>query len=149
LPCRDGRSCGWQCVTQSVEDQSRQAQPHVVISHHALKAGDSERLLRLLDKRRKRADARCGGPVKLITVYGAGLDGGHAAAAVSPIKSSARCTWLGRPPIAARTISEIKALASSTELSVRQIQRKVAGKASRGVAGEITKRIRAGPTPAL
>ena len=56
---------------------------------------------------------------------------------------------LGRSPIAARTISEIEALASSTELSVRQIQRKVAGKASRGVVGEITKRIRAGPTPAL
>ena len=56
---------------------------------------------------------------------------------------------LGRSPIAARTISEIEALASSTELSIRQIQREIAGKASRGVIGEITKRVRAGPTPAL
>jgi DNA invertase Pin-like site-specific DNA recombinase len=63
--------------------------------------------------------------------------------------AAVRGRHLGRPPIAARTISEIEALASSTELSVRQIQRKVAGKASRGVVGEITKRIRAGPTPAL
>jgi DNA invertase Pin-like site-specific DNA recombinase len=56
---------------------------------------------------------------------------------------------LGRPPVPARTVREIEALAASTELSVRQIQRAIAGKASRGVVGEITKRVRAAPSPAL
>jgi DNA invertase Pin-like site-specific DNA recombinase len=63
--------------------------------------------------------------------------------------AEARGRHLGRPPVAARTISEIEVLAASTKLSVRQIQREIAGKASRGVVGEITKRIRAGLLPAL
>jgi transposase len=44
-------------------------------SRHMLKAGESERLLRLLDEQRSRAETRCGGPLKLITIYEAGLDG--------------------------------------------------------------------------
>jgi len=63
--------------------------------------------------------------------------------------AEARGKHLGRPPVAPRTVSEIEALAASTDLSIRQIQRKIAGKASRGVVGEITKRIRAGLPPAL
>lgn len=56
---------------------------------------------------------------------------------------------LGRPSVPARIVSEIEALAASSKLSVRQIQREIAGKVSRGVVGEITKRIRAGLAPAL
>ena len=41
-----------------------------------------------------------------------------------------------------RVISEIEALAMSTDLSIRQIQAKIAGQASRGIVGEITKRAR-------
>jgi DNA invertase Pin-like site-specific DNA recombinase len=50
---------------------------------------------------------------------------------------------LGRPAIPKRVISEIEALATSTDLSIRQIQSKIAGRASRGTVGEITKRARA------
>ena len=39
-------------------------------------------------------------------------------------------------------VAEIKALAASTDLSVRKIHQKMAGKASRGVVGEITKQVR-------
>ena len=49
---------------------------------------------------------------------------------------------LGRPPIPQRVISEIEALATSTDLSIRKIQDKIAGRASRGLVGEITKRAR-------
>jgi DNA invertase Pin-like site-specific DNA recombinase len=49
---------------------------------------------------------------------------------------------LGRPPISQRVIREIEALATSTDLSVRKIQDKIAGRASRGLVGEITKRAR-------
>ena len=63
--------------------------------------------------------------------------------------AEARGKHLGRPSVAPRTVSKIEALAASTDLSIRQIQRKIAGKASRGVVGEITKRIRAGLAPAL
>ena len=56
---------------------------------------------------------------------------------------------LGRPPIPQRTVSRIEALATSTSLSVRQIHAKIAGKASRGLVGEITKRIRADTPSAL
>ena len=55
--------------------------------------------------------------------------------------AEARGKHLGRPPVAPRTVSKIEALAASTDLSIRQIQKKIAGKASRGVVGEITKRI--------
>src|SRR5271168_4636221 len=49
---------------------------------------------------------------------------------------------LGRPAIPQRVIGEIEALATSTNLSIRQIQSKIAGRASRGIVGEITKRAR-------
>jgi len=55
----------------------------------------------------------------------------------------------GHPPVAARTVSEIEALATSTNLSIRQIHKEIAGKVSRGVVGEITKRVRAAPSPAF
>ena len=49
---------------------------------------------------------------------------------------------LGRPATPQRVVSEIEALATSTDLSVRQIQSKIKGQASRGTVGEITKRVR-------
>lgn len=63
--------------------------------------------------------------------------------------AEARGRHLGRPPIAQRIVSEIEALATSTDLSIRQIQKQIAGKASRGVVGEIAKRVRATLSPAL
>ena len=48
-----------------------------------------------------------------------------------------------RSAIPQRVFREIEALATSTDLSIRQIQSKIAGRASRGIAGEITKRARA------
>jgi len=63
--------------------------------------------------------------------------------------AEARGRHLGRPPIGARIVSEIEALASATDLSIRQIQKKIAGKVSRGVVGEITKRVRTGLSSAL
>src|SRR3954447_15806971 len=63
--------------------------------------------------------------------------------------AEARGRHLGRPPVAARTVSEIEALATSTNLSIRQIHKEIAGKVSRGVIGEITKRVRAALSPAL
>jgi DNA invertase Pin-like site-specific DNA recombinase len=62
--------------------------------------------------------------------------------------AEARGRHLGRPPIAERIVSEIEALASSADLSIRQIQKQIAGRASRSVIGEIAKRVRATP-PAL
>ena len=56
---------------------------------------------------------------------------------------------LGRPAIPQRVVSEIEALATSTDLSIRQIQTKIAGRASRGIVGEITKRARAALPAAL
>src|SRR5208283_2210689 len=50
---------------------------------------------------------------------------------------------LARPATPLRVVNEIEALATSTDLSIRQIQGKIAGKASRGIVGEITKRARA------
>ena len=49
---------------------------------------------------------------------------------------------LGRPATPKRVVDEIKALATSTNLSVRAIQKKIAGRASRSIVGEITKRAR-------
>jgi DNA invertase Pin-like site-specific DNA recombinase len=63
--------------------------------------------------------------------------------------AGARGRRLGRPPLARPIISEIETLAASTTLSIREIQKKIAGKASRGVVGEITKRVRAVPSAAL
>jgi DNA invertase Pin-like site-specific DNA recombinase len=56
---------------------------------------------------------------------------------------------LGRPSIPERLIGEIEALAITTTLSIRQIQSKIAGRASRGIVGEITKRAREAQPPAL
>ena len=55
----------------------------------------------------------------------------------------AREKHLGRPATSRRIIGEIEALATSTHLSIRQIQGKIGGRASRGIVGEITKRVRA------
>ena len=58
--------------------------------------------------------------------------------------AAARGKHLGRPPIQRHIVAEIKALARSTDLSVRKIHEQVAGKASRSVVGEITKQVRSG-----
>jgi DNA invertase Pin-like site-specific DNA recombinase len=54
---------------------------------------------------------------------------------------------LGRPVTQQRIVREIETLATSTNLSIRQIQSKIAGRASRGLVGEITKRARDQLTP--
>ena len=56
--------------------------------------------------------------------------------------AEARGKHLGRPPTAPHVVSEIVELATSTDLSIRQIQAKIAGGASRTMVGEITKRAR-------
>lgn len=56
--------------------------------------------------------------------------------------AESRGRHLGRPGTPRRIVSEIEALATSTDLSVRAIQKKIAGRASRGIVGEITKRVR-------
>jgi len=53
------------------------------------------------------------------------------------------------PLLARPIVSEIETLAASTTLSIREIQKKIVGKASRGVVGEISKRVRAVPSAAL
>ena len=63
--------------------------------------------------------------------------------------AQARGRHLGRPATPQRVVSEIEALAKSTDLSIRQIQKKIAGRASRGIVGEITKRTRATQPAAL
>ena len=57
--------------------------------------------------------------------------------------AESRGRHLGRPGTPQRIVSEIEALATSTDLSIRAIQKKIAGRASRGIVGEITKRARA------
>ena len=57
--------------------------------------------------------------------------------------AQARGRHLGRPGTPQLVVSEIEPLATSTDLSIRAIQRKIAGRASRGIVGEITKRARA------
>ena len=56
--------------------------------------------------------------------------------------AEARGKHIGRPPTPPHIVSEIVALATSTDLSIRQIQAKIAGRASRTIVGEITKRAR-------
>jgi len=56
--------------------------------------------------------------------------------------AEARGKHLGRPPTPQHIVSEIVALATSTDLSIRQIQAKIAGRASRSMVGEIAKRAR-------
>jgi hypothetical protein len=60
----------------------------------------------------------------------------------------ARGRHLGRPGTQQHVVNEIEALATSTDLSIRQIQAEIGGGASRGIVGEITKRARAAqPAP--
>jgi len=63
--------------------------------------------------------------------------------------AEARGRHLGRPATSQRIVSEIEALATSTDLSVRAIQKRIAGRASHGIVGEITKRARGTQLPAL
>lgn len=56
--------------------------------------------------------------------------------------AKSRGKQLGRPPVLPHIIAEIERLAAETDLSVRQIEKKIQGKASRGIIGEITKMIR-------
>jgi DNA invertase Pin-like site-specific DNA recombinase len=56
--------------------------------------------------------------------------------------AEARGKHLGRPPIAPHLIREITRLATSTDLSIRQIQAKIAGRAGRTTVGEIARRVR-------
>ncbi|MBD8555171.1 recombinase family protein [Rhizobium sp. CFBP 8762] len=53
---------------------------------------------------------------------------------------------LGRPRLPMPLVDEIEVLAASTDLSIRKIQEKIDGKASRGRVGEIVKRVRAPKT---
>jgi len=57
--------------------------------------------------------------------------------------AEARGRHLGRPATSPRVVSEIEALAMSTDLSIGAIQKQIAGRAGRGIVGEITKRTRA------
>ncbi|WP_420608347.1 recombinase family protein [Novosphingopyxis sp.] len=57
--------------------------------------------------------------------------------------AESRGRHLGRPGTPQRVINEIEALATSTDLSVRAIQKQIANRASRGIVGEIAKRARA------
>jgi DNA invertase Pin-like site-specific DNA recombinase len=63
--------------------------------------------------------------------------------------AEARGKHLGRPPTPQQIVIEIEALATSTDLSIRQIQSKITGRASRGIVGEITKRARSIQSSAL
>ena len=63
--------------------------------------------------------------------------------------AQARGRHLGRPTTSQRVVSEIETLATSADLSIRDIQKKIAGRASRGIVGEITKRARARQLQAL
>jgi len=63
--------------------------------------------------------------------------------------AEARGKHLGRPATPPRVIGEIEALATSTDLSIRQIHKKIGGRASRSIVGEITKRARATRNSAL
>jgi DNA invertase Pin-like site-specific DNA recombinase len=63
--------------------------------------------------------------------------------------AEARGKHLGRPPTPEHIVNEIVALATSTTLSIRQIQDKIAGRASRSMVGEITKRARSTEARAL
>jgi DNA invertase Pin-like site-specific DNA recombinase len=63
--------------------------------------------------------------------------------------AAARGKHLGRPPLPRHVVAEITALATSTDLSVRKIHEKMAGKASRGIVGEITKQVRSPQTSPL
>jgi DNA invertase Pin-like site-specific DNA recombinase len=63
--------------------------------------------------------------------------------------AAARGKHLGRPAVPRHVVTEIRELAGSTDLSVRNIHEKMAGKVSRGIVGEITKRVRSPRSPPL
>ena len=56
--------------------------------------------------------------------------------------AAARGKHLDRPPLAPGLVKEIKMLVASTNLSIREIHKKIGRKASRGSVGEITMQIR-------
>ena len=56
--------------------------------------------------------------------------------------AAARGKHLGRPPLAPGLVKEIRTLAASTNLSIREIHGKIGKRASRGRVGEITKQVR-------
>jgi DNA invertase Pin-like site-specific DNA recombinase len=63
--------------------------------------------------------------------------------------AAARGKHLGRPAVPRHVVTEIRELAGSTDLSIRNIHEKMAGKVSRGIVGEITKRVRSPRSPPL
>ena len=63
--------------------------------------------------------------------------------------AEARGKHLGRPATPQRVVSGIEALATSTNLSVRQIQRETKGQASRWTVGEIIRHARASQPPTV
>ena len=58
--------------------------------------------------------------------------------------AAVRGKHLGRPPLVSALVSEIRELADSSNLSIREIHKKIGKKASRGRVGEIAKQIRSG-----
>ena len=58
--------------------------------------------------------------------------------------AKARGKHLGRPHTPAALVARIEELARTTDLSVREIHRRIAAKAGRGVVGDIVKRVRHG-----
>ena len=63
--------------------------------------------------------------------------------------SEMRGRHLGRPATSQRIVSKVETLATSTDLSIRAIQKKILGRAGRSIVGEITKRARATQSQAL
>lgn len=61
--------------------------------------------------------------------------------------AKSRGKLLGRPKVRPAVVAEIETLASSTNLSVRQIHKSISERASRGFIGELTKRVRASGQP--
>ncbi len=57
--------------------------------------------------------------------------------------------YLGRPRISQSIASEVEALATATDLSTRDIQKRIDGRASRGIVRKITKGAQTTPPPAL
>jgi DNA invertase Pin-like site-specific DNA recombinase len=56
--------------------------------------------------------------------------------------AKARGKHLGRPRTPTTVVAEVEKLARTTELSVREIQRRIGAKTGRGVVGDIVKRVR-------
>ena len=59
--------------------------------------------------------------------------------------AKARGKHLGRPRTPTAIVAEVEELARTTDLTVREIQRRIDAKTGRGVVGDIVKRIRHGP----